>query len=181
MGDGMTGAGHRLATAVFVGLGLLAIAVVPFLVIPALIAVSFAVAVRLRTTAPEFSRAWLLAGLSAGLLAAAVAASIVSAPQVVGSVLLLVGFLAYAVTVVLFGRGWSRGSKYPTACWLSAVSFGLVGLLTVVLMGAFGRGIALADQGRSSWLVDALILISVAGIPMLLIVGLVAFWRTRRQ
>lgn len=177
----MTGAGSRVMAVVFVGLGLLAVAVAPFLVIPAVVAGSWVLAVRLRATHPSFSRGWMLAGLSAGLLAAAVSASIFMAPQLIVYVLLLLGFITYAGTVVLFGQAWSRGSDHPTAAWVTAVSLGLVGLLGVVLMGAFGRGIALADAGQSSWLVNTLLLVSAIGIPTLLLVGLIAFLRTRQE
>lgn len=67
------------------------------------------------------------------------------------------------------------------AVWMTAVSFGSGGLLSVVLMGAFGRGVALADAGQSSWVVDALILASVIGVPALLLVGLIASLRTRQE
>jgi hypothetical protein len=53
--------------------------------------------------------------------------------------------------------------------------------LSVVLMGAFGRGIALADAGQSSWLVNAVLLISAIGIPTLFLVVLIAFSRTRQE
>lgn len=61
------------------------------------------------------------------------------------------------------------------------MSLGLVGLLSVVLMGAFGRGIALADAGQSWWVVNALLLVSAIGIPTLLLVGLIAFLKTRQD
>jgi hypothetical protein len=166
---------------VLIGVGLLAVTVVPFVVIPAIVVGSLVLATRLRTTHPGFSRAWMLAGLSAGLLAAAISASIFIAPQLIVTVLLLLGFIAYTGTVFLFGREWSHGSDHPKAAWITAVSLGLVGLLSVVLMGAFGRGIALADAGQSSLLVDTLLLISVIGIPTLLLVGLIAFLKTRQR
>lgn len=139
-----------MTAVVLIGVGLLAVAVAPFLFIPAIVAGSWVLAAKLRTTHPSFSRAWRLAGVSAGLLAAAVGARIFLAPQFIVSVLLLLGFITYASTMVLSGQAWSQGSDHPTAAWITALSFGLVGLLTVVLMGAFGRGIALADAGQSS-------------------------------
>ncbi|MBG6218125.1 putative membrane protein [Arthrobacter sp. CAN_A6] len=99
----MTGTGNRVMAVVFIGLELLAVAAVPFLVIPAVVAGSWVLVVRLRTTHAGFSRAWRLAGLSAGLLAAAVTASMFAAPPLIVSVLLLLGFISYAGTVVLFG------------------------------------------------------------------------------
>lgn len=176
----MASAGNRVIAIVFLGMGLLAVAVAPFLLIPAIVAGSWVLAAKLRTTHPGFSRVWRLAGVSAGLLAAAVGAAIFTAPQVIVSVLLLLGFIAYAVTVVLLGQAWSQGSDHRTAVWVTAVSFGSVALLGVVLMGAFGRGIALADAGQSSWAVEALILLSVIGIPAFLLTGLIAFLRTRQ-
>lgn len=176
----MTRADNRVVAVVLVGVGLLAVAVIPFLVIPALVAGSLVLAARLRTTHPGFSRAWMLAGLSAGLLAAAIGASIFMAPQLIVTVLLLLGSIAYTGTVILFGQAWSHGSDHPAAAWITAVSLGLVGLLAVVMMGAFGRGIALADAEQSSWLVNTLLLISAIGIPTLLLVGLIAFLRTRQ-
>ena len=96
------------------------------------------------------------------------------------TVLLLMGLIAYAVTVVLFGTAWSHECDHPAAAWVTAVSFGLVGLLGVVLMGAFGRGIALADAGQSSWVVQALLLLSLIGIPAFFLTGLIAFLKTRQ-
>lgn len=93
-----------------------------------------------------------LAGLGLLAVAGGIGASIFSAPQIVATILLTFGFFAYASAVVVFAHAWSRGSDHPSACWVRAVSLGLVGLLSVVLMGSFGRGIALADQGESSWL-----------------------------
>jgi hypothetical protein len=177
----MTRTGNRVIVVVLVGVGLLAVAVVPFLVVPALVAGSLVLAVRLRTTHPGFSRAWTLAGLSVGLLAAAIGVSIFMAPQLAVTVLLLLGFIAYTGTIILFGQAWSRRSDHPKAAWVTAVSGGLIGLLSVVLMGAFGRGIALADAGQSSWLVNTLLLISAIGIPTLFLVGLIAFSRTRQE
>jgi hypothetical protein len=180
LGDPMNHAGSRVTAIVFIAMGLLAFAVAPFLLIPAVVAGSWIVAARLRTTHPRFSRAWSLAGVSAGLLAAAVGASIFTAPQFVVSVLLLLAFIAHAVTVILFGQAWSQGNDHPAAAWVTAVSLGLVGVLGVVLMGAFGRRIALADAGQSSWVVEALILLSGVGIPAFLLTGLIAFLRTRQ-
>ncbi|WP_394250298.1 hypothetical protein [Arthrobacter pityocampae] len=156
-------------------------ALIPFLVMPALIAGSWVLAARLKTAHPSFSRAWLLAGLPVGFLAAAVGAGIPLAPQWMVSAFLLLGFVAYAGTVVLFGQAWSGGSDHPIAVWITAASFGSGGLLSVVLMRAFGRGIALADAGQSSWVVDALILASAIGIPILLLVGLLAFLETKQE
>jgi hypothetical protein len=65
--------------------------------------------------------------------------------------------------------------------WVTAVSLGLVGLLGVVLMEAFGRGIALADAGQSSRLVNTLLLVSAIGIPAFLLVGIIAFLKTRQE
>lgn len=177
----MTRTGNRVLVAVLVGVGLLAVAVAPFLVVPALVTGSLVLAVRLRTTHPDFSRAWALAGFSVGLLAAAIGASIFMAPRAAVTVLLLLGFIAYTGTVIFFGQAWSRGSDHPKAAWITVASVGLIGLLSVVLMGAFGRGIALADAGESSWLVNTLCLISAIGIPTLFIVGLIAFLRTRQE
>ncbi|MUK00620.1 hypothetical protein GM708_00945 [Vibrio cholerae] len=78
----------------FIGIGLLAVAVVPFLLIPVIVAGSWVLAARLRTTHPSFSRAWRLAGVSAGLLAAAVLAGILMAPQFIVTALLLLEFIA---------------------------------------------------------------------------------------
>lgn len=175
----MTSVGNRVTAIVFIGVGLLAVAVIPFLVIPAIVAASWVLAAKLKTTHPSFSRAWLLAGVAAGLLTAAVSASILLAPQIVVSVLLLLGFIVYAVTVVFFGKAWSQGSDRPAAAWVTTVSFGLVGLLGVVLMVTFGRGIALANAGQSSWVVDTLLLLSVVGIPTSLLTGLIALVRVR--
>ncbi|WP_208738978.1 hypothetical protein [Arthrobacter agilis] len=83
------------------------------------------------------------------------------------SVLLLLGFIASTGIVILFGRAWSRGRHRPEAARITAVSVGLVGLVSVLLTGAFGRGIAVVDAGRSSWLVDTLFLVSAIGIPTL--------------
>lgn len=176
----MTSAGGRVTAIVLIGLSLVAVAVAPFLFIPVVFAGSLIFAARLRTTHPSFSHAWGCAGVSAGFLAAAVGASIFTAPQLVVSAFLLLGFIAYAVTVGLFGKAWSQGTDHPAAAWVTAVSLGLVGLLDVVLMVAFGRGIALADAGQSSWVVDTLILLSVIGIPAFLLTSLIAFLKTRQ-
>lgn len=146
----MTRTGNHMTLVVLIGVGLLVVIVAPFLVVPVLVAGSLVVAVRLRTTHPDFSRAWILAGISVGLLAAAIGTSIFMAPQSTVTFLLLLCFVAYTGTVIFFGRAWSRGSDHPRAAWVTAVSVGLIGLLTVVLQGAFGRGIALADAGQSS-------------------------------
>ena len=175
----MTGVGNRVTVIVFIGMGLLTVAVVPFLVIPLIVVCSWVLAAKLRTPHPSFSQAWLFAGVTAGFLTAAVGASIFLAPQVAVSVLLLLGFIVHAVTVILFGKAWSQVSDHPAAAWVATVSFGLVGLLGVVLMVTFGRGIALADAGQSSWVVDTLLLLSVIGIPASLLAGLIALVRMR--
>lgn len=175
----MTSAGNRVTVIVFIGVALLAVAVIPFLVIPVIVAGSWVLAAKQRTTDPSFSLAWFFAGVTASLLAAAVGASIFLAPQAAVSVLLLLGFIVHAVTVLLFGKAWSQGSDHPTAAWVASVSFGLVGLFGVVLMVTFGRGIALADAGQSSWVIDTLLLLSVIGIPASLLTGLIALVRMR--
>jgi hypothetical protein len=178
----MASAGNRVAAIVFIGVGLLAVAVAPFLFIPAVVAGSWILAVGLRTSHPGYSRAWWCAGLAGGLLAAAIGASIFAAPQLLVSGLLLLGIITYAVTVFLFGQAWSQGSDSPTAAWVATGSFGLVPLLGVVLMGAFGRGIALADAGQSSWVIETLFLGGLTGVPTFLLIGLIALSRmqTRR-
>ncbi|WP_434992222.1 hypothetical protein [Arthrobacter sp. Ld5] len=102
------------------------------------------------------------------------------APQFVVSVLLLLGFIAFAATVGLFGQAWSQRSNYSRAALVGTVSFALVGLLGAVLMAAFGREIALADAGQSSWVVESLILFSVIGIPAFLVTGLLAVLKIRQ-
>ncbi|MPY10709.1 hypothetical protein [Arthrobacter bussei] len=167
---------------VFIAVGLIAIAAAPFLFMPALVAGSWIFALRLRTSHPGYSRAWWCAGLAAGLLAAAIGATISVAPQLLVAGLLLLGFIAYAASVVLFGQAWSQGSDSPTAAWVITVSFGLVPVLGVALMAAFGRGIALADAGQSSWVIDTLFLAGLAGVPTFFLIGLIALSRmqTRR-
>jgi hypothetical protein len=177
----MSRTGYRVVVVALVVVGLVAVLVVPFLVIPAFVAGSLVLAIKLRIAHPDFSRASVLAGLSLALLAAAIAAIVVEAPQLIVTIILLSGSITYAGTVILAGRAWSRGSDHPKAIWITAVSLGLVGLLSVVLMGAFGRGIALADAGQSWWLVNALLLVSAIGIPTLLLVGLIAFLKTRQD
>ncbi|MBG6180148.1 hypothetical protein [Arthrobacter sp. CAN_A1] len=171
----------RAVAVVFVGLGLLALAVVPALAFPTLIALSLTVAFRLRTKHPAYSRAWICAGLTVGLGTAAIAAGAMIAPQPVITGLLVLAVLAYAATVVLVGHAWSRGSNAPRAAWISAGSLGLAVLLAVIFMASFGRGIALANDGEQSPAIDTLLLVSAIGAPVLLIAGLIAVPIARRQ
>lgn len=173
--------GLRVVVVLVVGLALIAVAVVPFLVVPLLAAAALSAALILRTEHPAFSRAWMLAGLTIGLIAAGVGAYLLDAPQTVVTILLVLCVPTYAGSVVLFAHAWSRGSDHPRASWVSAVSLGLVGLLCVVGLGSFGRGIALADQGNTSLLVDLLFLVSTVGIPTFLAAGLIATPIARRR
>ncbi|MHA7276761.1 hypothetical protein ACX80O_09585 [Arthrobacter sp. Hz1] len=110
------------------------------------------------------------AGLTVGLTTAAIAVSIVIAPQAVVTVLLVAAVLGYAATVVLFGHAWSRGSHQPWAVWVSTGSLGLAGLLVVTSMASFGQGIAVANNGEPSSMIDTLLLVSTVGVPVFAIV-----------
>lgn len=173
-----------MAAVLGVGLMLLAVILVPFLVVPLLAVAALVAAAILRNGHPTFSRAWTLAGVTVGLIAAGVGAYLLSSSQAVVTILLLLSVPTYAGTVALFAHAWSRGNTHPRALWVSVVSFGTVALLCVVALGSFGRGIALADQGKTSMLIDMLFFASAAGIPAFLALGLIATpvaRRTRRR